>query len=306
MPSIGSSAAGGGGGLKGGSGGMGGLSAPKLIKPLGGGDDFVHPGSFLKNKLMSRRGEPALGSGPAINQDPANQADESADMTDPKVQAQMARAMALEKRQEQLKRKENAGRAMEQSGRAMEYSGKAVKNAGKGVDKTGQAIGKAGDALNKTRYGAIIGVPLKALGLGIRGAGKGTEKAGQATEKVGQKIKEQGKKIKEKAKEEEKGLKDLVKGKKSSASSKKILRAAFMALWIWFLFPLALLYIHANCFFYRIGFFRKIFGKLKLSQKIQFAIANVIAVVVVMLFLGVYFAYKHPFKTGIMLLDLAS
>ena len=77
-----------------------------------------------------------------------------------------------------------------------EATGKGVKQFGKVMKKAGQGIDKAGAALNKTKYGAIIGVPLQAAGKTTQAVGAVTEKAGQATEKAGKAIRKTQQKMK--------------------------------------------------------------------------------------------------------------
>ena len=81
-------------------------------------------------------------------------------------------------------------------GGSVEATGKGVKQSGKVMKKAGQGIDKAGAALNKTKYGAIIGVPLQAAGKTTQAVGAVTEKAGQATEKAGRAIRKTQQKMK--------------------------------------------------------------------------------------------------------------
>ncbi len=97
-----------------------------------------------------------------------------------------------------------AGTGMQVAGKTAQAAGAVAEGAGKGVQAAGKGIGKVGDALNKTKYGAILGAPLKAVGVGTQAAGKGVEAggkgvkaAGKGVDKAGKGVKKAGKKAKE-------------------------------------------------------------------------------------------------------------
>jgi len=88
------------------------------------------------------------------------------------------------------------------SGTAMKNAGKATKNVGKGMEKTGEGVKKGGDALDKagqnlskTKFGAIIGVPLSAAGKATKAGGEALKQAGKVTKEAGKQMEQAGKQM---------------------------------------------------------------------------------------------------------------
>lgn len=75
-------------------------------------------------------------------------------------------------------------------------AGRAIQKGGKATQKAGQVMGKAGDALNKTKYGIVIGAPLKVAGKITETSGKIMEQSGKLAEQAGKKFKAAKKKMK--------------------------------------------------------------------------------------------------------------
>lgn len=75
-------------------------------------------------------------------------------------------------------------------------TGRAIQKGGKATQKAGQTMSKAGDALNKTKFGMVLGVPLKVAGKITETSGKMVEQTGKLAEQAGKKFKAAKKKMK--------------------------------------------------------------------------------------------------------------
>ncbi len=87
------------------------------------------------------------------------------------------------------------GNAMRSAGSAVKGAGKTTKQTGRAVKNIGKGADKLADGLNKTKFGAVLGVPLKAAAQATKVAGTAMEKTGEQMEKRGESMKKEADKI---------------------------------------------------------------------------------------------------------------